>query len=123
MFQDSDIVADLLPPGTLCLAYDDRPGQADTSRDGRGLRTAELGAFLHSQGVPATFFEDICRWEQVPLANPSPIEPDVELAEVGRFRLTRRGKHVRLDVAVDARKFRDLLRVWTRTEAWDWGGD
>jgi Uma2 family endonuclease len=69
------------------------------------------------------FLEDICRWEQMPLARPSPIEPGVELAEVGRFRLTRRERLVRLDVAVDARKFRELLHVWTRRDAWDWGGD
>jgi peptidoglycan/xylan/chitin deacetylase (PgdA/CDA1 family) len=56
MFHNSDIVADGLPPGTLCLTYDDGPGEAETSRDGPGPRTAELGAFLASQGVAATFF-------------------------------------------------------------------
>jgi hypothetical protein len=53
------------------------------------------------------------------------IEPDVELAEVGRFQLTRRGRHVQLDVAVavDARKYRELLRIWGQEAVWDWGGD
>jgi hypothetical protein len=69
------------------------------------------------------FLEDICRWEQVPLAKSSPIEPGLEIAEVGRFRLTRHESQVRLDVAVDARKYRELLHVCTRTDAWDWGGD
>ena len=69
------------------------------------------------------FLEDIGRWEGWSLPRPHPIEPDVELAEVGRFRLTRRGSQVRLDVAVDARKYRELIRVWCRREAWDWGGD
>jgi hypothetical protein len=69
------------------------------------------------------FLEDICRWEQRSLLEPSAIEPGVDVAEVGRFRLTRRGSHIRLDVAVDARKYRELLCVWTEREAWDWGGD
>jgi Uma2 family endonuclease len=67
------------------------------------------------------FLEEICRWEQAPVPRPSLLEADVEQAEVGRFRLTRRGRHVHLDVAVDARKYRELLTVWSRREAWDWG--
>jgi len=69
------------------------------------------------------FLDDICRWEQASLPKPCPIEPGVEVAEVGRFRLTRRERHVRLDVAVDTRKYRAMLHVWTRRDAWDWGGD
>jgi hypothetical protein len=69
------------------------------------------------------FLEDICRWEQRPLLRARPIEPGVEVAEVGRFQLTRQGSQIRLDVAVDARKYRKLLSVWTDDEAWDWGED
>jgi peptidoglycan/xylan/chitin deacetylase (PgdA/CDA1 family) len=35
-----------LPPKTLCLTYDDGPGQ----------HTQELGCYLHQEGIPATFF-------------------------------------------------------------------
>lgn len=69
------------------------------------------------------FLEDICAWEQAPASRPSPVEHGVEMAEVGRFKLTRRANLVHLDVAVDGRKFRELLYVWTRDKAWDWGGD
>jgi Uma2 family endonuclease len=69
------------------------------------------------------FLEEICRWEQTPMVKPSAIEPGVELAEVGRFQLARRERQVQLDVAVDGRKFRELLRIWDRHEAWDWGED
>jgi len=69
------------------------------------------------------FLEDICRWEQMPLLRARPIEPDVEVAEAGRFQLTRRGSQVRLDVAVDARRYRELLSIWANDEAWDWGED
>jgi hypothetical protein len=58
------------------------------------------------------FLEEICKWEQAPLATPRLIEPGIELAEVGRFHLTRRGRHIQLDVAVDALKYREFLRIW-----------
>lgn len=35
--------------------------------------------------------------------------------------LTRRGKHMLLDMAVDARKYRELLKVAARRDSWDWG--
>jgi hypothetical protein len=69
------------------------------------------------------FLEDICCWEQARLSRPAPIEPGIEAAEAGRFRLTRRGRQVRLDVAVDARLYHEFLRVSARREAWDWGDD
>jgi hypothetical protein len=69
------------------------------------------------------FLEEACRWEQASVPRPAAIEDDVEQAEVGRFRLTRRGRHVHLDVAVDARKYQELIDVWRRREAWDWGED
>ena len=50
-----------------------------------------------------------------------PLAEDVDQAEVGRFRLTCSGRHVHLDVAVDAKKHRELLRVWPKTEARDCG--
>jgi peptidoglycan/xylan/chitin deacetylase (PgdA/CDA1 family) len=56
MFFDHDVVADRLPPGTLCLTFDDGPGRTEGDDDRPGPRTAELGAFLHASGVPATFF-------------------------------------------------------------------
>jgi hypothetical protein len=67
------------------------------------------------------FLEEICRWEQVPLLRPMAPEPGTDVAEVGRFRLTRRSHIVQLDVTVDARKYRELLEVGARRESWDWG--
>ncbi|HLH28161.1 MAG TPA: polysaccharide deacetylase family protein, partial [Acidimicrobiales bacterium] len=54
MFFHVDIKGDGLPPKTLCLTYDDGPGA--TAGDGPGPRTDELGAYLHSRGIAATFF-------------------------------------------------------------------
>lgn len=46
MFFHRDIRGTCLPAGTLCLTYDDGPGDD----------TAELGDFLSKQGIAATFF-------------------------------------------------------------------
>jgi peptidoglycan/xylan/chitin deacetylase (PgdA/CDA1 family) len=54
MFFHIDIRGDGLPPRTVCLTYDDGPGA--TTGDGPGPRTGELGAYLGSRGIPATFF-------------------------------------------------------------------
>ncbi len=55
MFFEFAILGDRLPPGVLCLTFDDGPGRTN-SADGPGPRTAELGEYLRSLGVPATFF-------------------------------------------------------------------
>jgi hypothetical protein len=67
------------------------------------------------------FLEEICRWEQVPLASAMKLVAGTDVVEVGRFRLTRHGHIVHLDVAVDALKYRELLEVGARRESWDWG--
>jgi peptidoglycan/xylan/chitin deacetylase (PgdA/CDA1 family) len=54
MFFDRDIKGNRLPPGTVCLTYDDGPGQIQG--EGPGPRTLELGRVLFAQGIPATFF-------------------------------------------------------------------
>ncbi|HEY7425844.1 MAG TPA: Uma2 family endonuclease, partial [Gemmataceae bacterium] len=67
------------------------------------------------------FLEEAASWEQTTLPRTTVLETDVEQAEVGRFRFTRRGRYVHLDVAVDARKYQELLPVWSDRAAWDWG--
>lgn len=43
-----------LPPKTLCLTYDDGPGE--TADPGPGPRTLELASYLREQGIGAAFF-------------------------------------------------------------------
>ena len=43
-----------LPTGTLCLTYDDGPGETDG--DGAGPRTLPLAAYLADEGIRAAFF-------------------------------------------------------------------
>lgn len=69
----------------------------------------------------AHFLEEAASWEQIASPRTAALETDVEQAEVGRFCFTRRGRYVQLDVAIDARKYQELLPVWSDREAWDWG--
>ena len=55
-----------LPPGTLCLTYDDGPGE--TVGDGTGPRTLALAGYLADEGVRATFFMTGRHVEQMPAA-------------------------------------------------------
>lgn len=43
-----------LPPKTLCLTFDDGPG--DTTGDGPGPKTVRLAEYLASEGLHVTFF-------------------------------------------------------------------
>jgi len=54
MYRDAAVVGSTLPQGTLCLTFDDGPGE--TTGPGFGPRTLELAHYLHGEGVRATFF-------------------------------------------------------------------
>jgi Uma2 family endonuclease len=117
----------LMPPerriGLEVLFFFGHPERRYEIWDNRAPCLLAFGSPEEAEWRFGHFLEDIGRWEQVSSPRPSPIEPDIVVAEAGRFRLTRRGRHVRLDVAVDGRKYRELLRVWSQREAWNWGGD
>jgi len=53
-YQDVPINGTSLPEMTLCLTFDDGPGETHTP--GPGPRTLELAQYLKDQNVPATFF-------------------------------------------------------------------
>jgi hypothetical protein len=67
------------------------------------------------------FVTEACQWESLPRPKLTMLAVDVDQAEVGRFRLTRQGRLVFLDVTVDGRKYKELLKIWGKSEAWDWG--
>lgn len=54
MFLHHGLYGACLPERTVCLTYDDGPGETDG--DGPGPHTTELGRFLHDEGIRATFF-------------------------------------------------------------------
>jgi hypothetical protein len=69
----------------------------------------------------AHFLTEACRWEALPRPKISQLAADVEQTEAGRFQLTRRGRLVFLDIAIDARAHREILTRWADRKAWDWG--
>ena len=54
MFSLLQINGASLPDKTLCLTFDDGPGE--TMGDGPGPKTVPLAAYLNSEGIQATFF-------------------------------------------------------------------
>jgi len=67
------------------------------------------------------FVTEACRWESLPRPRISQMADDVQQTEAGRFQLTRRGRLVSLDVAIDGRRHQEILRRFADRDAWDWG--
>lgn len=117
----------LIPPATrlglACLMVLGHPKRRFEIWDNRAPCMLAFGSEEEAQSRFRHFLEEICSWEGAPLASPISPEPGIDQAEIGRFHLTRRGHVVHLEVAVDARKYRQLLEVGARRESWDWGDD
>lgn len=54
MYKDTQFYGTTLPAETLCLTYDDGPGE--TPGVGAGPHTLKLAEYLHDQGIRVTFF-------------------------------------------------------------------
>ena len=54
MFSREQTTGNSLPDKTLCLTFDDGPGE--TPGDGPGPKTQDLAEYLHEQGIGAAFF-------------------------------------------------------------------
>jgi hypothetical protein len=104
----------------------DRDGIAAARVPARSPTIARGGsvlAFGSSAEVSARFdhfLTEACRSESRSRPRVSQLEDDVQQTEVGRFRLTRRGRLVFLDVVVDGQQYQKLLKTSDRN-AWDWG--
>jgi hypothetical protein len=101
-------------------------GHAERRREVWGGRVPCRLAFASEREAELRFrgfLDDAARWEAAPVPTPGPLETAGEHAEVGRFRVIRRGGVINLDVRVDGRLHRELLRVCATREAWDWGDD
>jgi peptidoglycan/xylan/chitin deacetylase (PgdA/CDA1 family) len=55
MFFPNGLSGNDLPDKTVCLTFDDGPGETK-EQDGPGPRTLELAQFLDSRAITATFF-------------------------------------------------------------------
>ena len=54
MLSEKDLNGSLLPPKTLCLTFDDGPGE--TSNSSPGPKTLRIAEYLNENGISATFF-------------------------------------------------------------------
>lgn len=54
MYYPTKFYGSSLPAKTLCLTFDDGPGQSD--ENGPGPKTVPLAEFLHAEGIRASFF-------------------------------------------------------------------
>jgi Uma2 family endonuclease len=67
------------------------------------------------------FVTEACHWEDMPRPKVVSLADHVDQAEAGRFLFTRERNVVFCDVAIDARHYRELLRVSSERTSWDWG--
>jgi Uma2 family endonuclease len=69
------------------------------------------------------FVLEASQWENAGSPAAAEIEPDVDVADVGRFHFVRRRNIVRLNIDVNALLYRELLEVTANRDAWDWGDE
>lgn len=91
--------------------------------DNKARSVLAFGSAVEARARLDYFITEACRWESLPHGKTSQLGDDIEVAEIGRFQLTRRGRLVLLDVAIDGRRHRDLLTRWADHNCWDWGED
>lgn len=89
--------------------------------DNKARSVLAFGSATEARARLAYFLEEACRWESLPHPKVSDLTDDVQQTEAGRFQLTRRGRLVFLDVAIDGRRHEEILMRWSNRDAWDWG--
>ncbi len=89
--------------------------------DNRAPCVLAFGSAEEAQMRLPHFVEEAARWEGLPAQALTESAGEQERADVGRFHLLRRGRHVHLEVDVDARQYREFLDVYMNREAWEWG--
>jgi len=67
------------------------------------------------------FIFEAARWEDQPPVAPVSIEPELDIATVGRFHFSRHGHIVQMNVDVEGQMYRSLLDLTANRGAWDWG--
>jgi peptidoglycan/xylan/chitin deacetylase (PgdA/CDA1 family) len=120
MFSDKLISGDALPEGTLCLTFDDGPGDD----------TLDIGAYLNQLGIPATFFmigENVRHFDYVPsrlkslrhlVGNHSYTHPKIDAEFKGRLieQLTRTDEVLEFDGETEM-PFRPPYGEWSISAA------
>jgi hypothetical protein len=117
----------ILPPEmTIGLEYFFHLGHPERRWEAWGNKARSVLAFGSATEAHARFdhfLTEACRWEAAPRPKVGFVAADAEQSEVGRFQLSRQGRLVFLDVAIDGKRYRDLLTIWANSDVWDWGED
>jgi hypothetical protein len=115
----------VLPPemeiGLECFFHLGHPERRWEFWDNKTHSVLAFGSAAEATARLDHFLTEACRWEGLPRPKIAQPASDVQQTEVGRFQLTRRGRLVFLDVAVDGRRHREILTRWADRNAWDWG--
>ncbi|HUY36306.1 MAG TPA: Uma2 family endonuclease [Pirellulales bacterium] len=115
----------ILPPemevGLECFFHLGHPQRRWEFWDNKARSVLAFGSAAEATARLDHFLTEACRWEALPRPKIAELAGDVRQTEVGRFQLTRRGRLVFLDVAVDGRRHQEILTRWADRNAWDWG--
>ena len=115
----------LLPPETkIGLEYFFHLGHPERRWefwDNKARSVLAFGSAAEARARLDHFVTEACHWESLPRPRISQLSDEVDQTEAGRFQLTRSGRLVFLDVAIDGRRHHEILTRWTNRAAWDWG--
>jgi peptidoglycan/xylan/chitin deacetylase (PgdA/CDA1 family) len=107
MFSLDQLTGSLLPYKTLCLTFDDGPGE--TPNDGPGPKTLRLAEYLHKENIPATFF---CVGQHIDLY-PSIL---IELDKLGHFIGHHTYSHPYMTSLFDTGQHQEILKEMSTTD-------
>jgi hypothetical protein len=117
----------IVPPemgvGLECFFHLGHPERRWEFWDNKARSVLAFGSSAEAGSRLAHFLTEACRWERRSRPRISQLGDDVQQTEVGRFRLTRRGRFVFLDVVVDGEQYQKILKTYADRNAWDWGED
>jgi hypothetical protein len=89
--------------------------------DNKARSVLAFGSAAEASARLDYFLTEASCWEALPRPKIAQLASAVQQTEAGRFQLTRRGRLVYLDVAVDGRRHQAILTRWADRKAWDWG--
>jgi hypothetical protein len=115
----------ILPPetevGLECFFHLGHPERRWEFWDNKARSVLAFGSSAEASARLDHFLTEACRWEECSRPRISELASDIQQTEAGRFCLTRRGRLVFLDVAVDGHQYQRILTTYADRTAWDWG--
>jgi hypothetical protein len=110
-----------LPVGLEYLFYLGHPERRWEFWNNKAHSVLAFGSATEARARLDHFLTEASHWESQPKPRPTAYDADTDRAEIGRFQFTRPGRLVWMEIAIDGRRYKDLLRTWSRRESWAWG--